>query len=247
VVLTALAGAVGFLTRIPVGQTQAAWDAFRSTPAAFVAAGWLIGGLLVLPLVPVLPVTTAALVFLVWVYVLTGINHLDGVADLGDAMVVHGDQADRREVLTDTVVGVGAVLAVSVVVVGLGLAALAIAGRPRRLLAVVVASEVGAKAGMATLVSVSASTHEGLGSAFTDAAAPRSLAPTALLATPAAALAWPHPAPGVALVTALAAALGVRWWALRRLGGVNGDVFGAANEVSRVLALHAGVVTWTLY
>jgi adenosylcobinamide-GDP ribazoletransferase len=35
------------------------------------------------------------------------------------------------------------------------------------------------------------------------------------------------------------------WWARRRLGGVSGDVMGAANELARLVALHAGVIAWT--
>ena len=31
------------------------------------------------------------------------------------------------------------------------------------------------------------------------------------------------------------------------LGGVNGDVFGAVNELARIVALHAGVVAWTRF
>ena len=33
---------------------------------------------------------------------------------------------------------------------------------------------------------------------------------------------------------------------VRRLGGVTGDVFGAANEIGRLAGLHAGVIVWTL-
>jgi adenosylcobinamide-GDP ribazoletransferase len=30
------------------------------------------------------------------------------------------------------------------------------------------------------------------------------------------------------------------------LGGISGDVLGAANELGRVVGVHAGVVAWTL-
>ena len=42
-------------------------------------------------------------------------------------------------------------------------------------------------------------------------------------------------------------ALVVVRWADGALGGVNGDVFGAVNELARVVALHAGVVAWTRF
>ncbi|WP_135820623.1 adenosylcobinamide-GDP ribazoletransferase [Halostella litorea] len=247
--VAALRGAVGFLTRLPVGRDERAWRAFRATPAAFPLAGYLVGALVALPFVaaPFLPAATVAFAYVVAVYAVTGINHVDGVADLGDAAVVHGDAAERREVMRDTTVGVGAALAVGGVLLGLGLGALALAAAPvRAAAAVVVATEVGAKAGMAAVACVGTATHEGLGSALTRNAAPRSFALPALLSAPAALLAWPGVAPAAALGGALAAGAAVVGWARAALGGVSGDAFGAVNEVGRVAGLHAGVIAWTL-
>jgi len=67
-----------------------------------------------------------------------------------------------------------------------------------------------------------------------------------VLATPAAAATWPSPVAAAALAAGPVVALLLVAWARRNLGGVNGDVFGAANELARVVALHAGVVVWTL-
>jgi len=247
--VAALRGAVGFLTRFPVGRDQRAWAAFQGTPAAFPLAGYLVGALVALPFVaaPVLPAASVALAYVVAVYAVTGINHLDGVADLGDAAVVHGDAAARREVMRDTTVGVGALAAVGVVLLGLGLGALALAGAPfRAAAAVVVAAEVGAKAGMAAVACVGTATHEGLGSALTRNAAPGSFALPALVAAPAALLSWPALAPAAALGGALVATAAVVAWTRAALGGVSGDAFGAVNEAARLAGLHAGVIAWTL-
>ncbi|MFB6169944.1 MAG: adenosylcobinamide-GDP ribazoletransferase, partial [Haloarculaceae archaeon] len=48
-VLSALRGAVGFLSRLPVGRREADWRAFRATPLAFPLAGYLLGALAALP------------------------------------------------------------------------------------------------------------------------------------------------------------------------------------------------------
>lgn len=245
-VLTALRGALGFLSRLPVGRDEAAWNAFRSTPVAFPLVGYALGGLAALPLFLPLPGTTVALAFVAWLYLLAGINHLDGVADLGDALVVHGDPERRRAVMTDTDVGVGAVLAVGLVLLGLGLAGLELAGLPLRGLLVVVAAEVSAKLGMAAVVCLGTATHEGLGSQLTSRAIPRSLVRPAVAALPAGLLAWPHPAAAVALGAGVTAAFVVLRWARADLGGVSGDVIGATNEVARLAALHAGLVAWHL-
>jgi adenosylcobinamide-GDP ribazoletransferase len=255
-------GALGFLTRVPVGRSEAAWTAFTATPAAAVVPGYVVGALgavvvaAPLALAPDVPVASVAFAYVLAVYALVGVNNLDGVADCGDAMVVHGDCDRRREVLADTTTGVGALGAVSLVVAGLALGAVAVAGTaPVVALAVVLAAEVGARVGLAALAAVGDAPHDGLGSAITDGAGARTAAVALALAVPA--VAWPllvgpggSVAVSVATTGAFAGALAgtavVGAWANRRLGGPNGDVFGAATEVARVAGLHVGVVAWTL-
>ncbi len=237
--LTALRGAVGFLSRAPVGRDEAAWAAFRQTPAAIPAAGYLVGVAVALPLLAPVPPLTAGAGFVAAVYLVTGPTHADGLADVGDAAATHGDPDERRAVMRDASVGAGGALALAVAVLALWAGGVALAGLPARAALVVVAAEVGAKTGVATLVALGPASHEGTGAALVDAADRRSLVPVGLVAAPAAVLWWP------AVVAAVVAALVVRAWACRMLGGVSGDVLGAANELARVAALHAGVVVWT--
>ena len=248
--IRALTGALGFLTRLPVGHDERAFDAFRDRPAAFPLAGYVVGALLavavVLPLAP--PTTAFALV--VALVLVTGVNHADGLADFGDAAVVHGDPDRRRAVMADTTVGVGAVLALAVGLLGVTMAGLALAALPVAVTAaLVIASEVGAKLAMATLVCRGTPSHEGFGSSFLDEHDAGDLLRPMLTALPAVFLAGLAGAPlaGVAAVlAAVAVALFTERWADTRLGGVAGDVLGATNELARVAALHAGVVAWTL-
>ena len=188
--VAALRGAVGFLTRIPVGHDEPAWEAFRRSPVAFPLVGYVLGALAALPFLLPLPEPTVAVAFVLWLYLLTGITHVDGLADVGDALVVHGSAADRREVLKDTTVGVGAVLSVAVVVAGIALAALALAAEPRTAILLVVTGEVGAKLGMATIACFGTATHDGLGSELTGSARPRSFLAPAVVALPAVHMDW---------------------------------------------------------
>lgn len=266
--LTAIRGALGFLTRVPVGRTEESWEAFARSPWTLSLVGYLVGGLVALPLLLPVPAPTVALAFVLAVYAVTGITHLDGVADLGDAAVVHGDREARRAVMTDSALGVGGTVALVAVVLGLATAALGLielaetaraAGMGATgasgvrdgigtAVAIVVAAEVGAKAATATLVCVGDAAHEGLGSALTDEVSPRSAVPVLALAAPATLLAWPRVVPGIAaLLAALTTAMLLSLWANRRIGGVSGDVLGATNELARVAALHAGVIAWTLF
>lgn len=246
-VLTALRGALGFLSRIPVGRDGDAWEAFGGTPVSFPLAGYVLGALLAVPLLVPAPDLTVAVAFVAGVYLLTGVTHVDGVADLADAAAVHDDPDARREVLKDASVGAGGALAVALVVLGLAAAGLALAALPPEGALLVVASEVGAKGAMALLVCLGSAPHEGLGSAFTGRATPRALGPVVAVCLPATIVAWPRVAPGVAaLLAAFLVALLVYGFAGRLVGGVNGDVLGTANELARIAALHAGVMAWTL-
>jgi len=246
VVLSGLRGAVGFLTRVPVGHDERAWQGLAGRPALFVPVGYAVGVVAGVALAAPLPGPTAVLLYLSVVVAVTGINHADGLADLGDAAVVHGGPERRREVMADTTVGVGAVVAVGLAILGLGLGALGAARLPWRVaLGLAVASEVGAKLAMALLAGLGRASHDGLGSTFTGAGRGSALA-ALVLATPAAAATWPSPVAAAALAAGPVVALLLVAWARRNLGGVNGDVFGAANELARVVALHAGVVVWTL-
>ena len=246
--LTAVRGAVGFLSRLPVGQSEAAWRAFGDRPVAFPLAGWLLGGLLAAVTLLPGPAATTATAYVAAVYLLTGPTHADGVADLGDAAAVHGDPERRRAVMRDSDLGAGGALALAVAVGGLFAAGLALGPLPARTaVAVVVAAEVAAKTAMATLVCLGTATHEGLASALTATTDARDLGPVALAAAPAALLSWTAPAATLVAVAAGPVVAGLLlWWARRRLGGVSGDVFGAANEATRLAAIHAGVVAWTL-
>ena len=246
--LTALRGAFGFLSRLPVGRDERAWDAFRTAPWTLPVAGYglgvLLAGVVAGALSLSVPGPTVAFGYLLAVVALTGINHADGVADLGDAVVVHGGPERRRAVMGDTTTGVGGTLALVLVVAGfalagLGLPALGVVSAA----GLVVASEVAAKLAMVVLVTLGAPAHEGFGASVAGDLGPGNLVLPLALALPAVAL------PGVAvggavLVAGVGTAAALLWWSGRRLDGVTGDVFGAGNELARVVALHAGLVAW---
>jgi len=246
VALSALCGAVGFLTRLPVGHDEQAFAAFCERVWVVPVVGYFVGLLVGVPFLLAGPSATVALLYVLALVAVTGINHADGLADLGDAAVVHGGPAERRSVMRDTTVGVGAVVAVAVAVAGLALGALALTSvPPLAAIGIVVAGEVGAKLGLVTLAATGESSHEGLGANLLGAGTGAVLLAGAL-SVPAVALTWPSPAAAAAVVTGPVVALLLRQWAHARLDGVGGDVFGATNELARVAALHAGVVAWTL-
>jgi adenosylcobinamide-GDP ribazoletransferase len=247
VVLTALRGALGFLSRLPVGHSESAWNAFTARPTAFPLAGYVVGALVALPFFAAgtVPAPVVAAGYLAGVVLVTGVNHADGLADLGDAAAVHGDPSERRDVMHDTTVGVGAVLALGVVIAALALAALAVAAlSPLVAVALVVAAEVSAKLAMATVACLGRPSHEGFGATVVGDKDPVDLLGPLVATAPAAVLVVPGTV--AAALASLATAVSVRRWARARLDGVGGDVLGATNELARVAALHAGVVATSL-
>jgi len=247
--LVAIRGAVAFLTRLPVGGGQAGWEAFRRRPYTMVVVGYLVGALagaaFFLPVQP----TTVVAAYLVALYGLTGLTHADGLADLGDAMAVHGDSERRRDVLKDSATGVGGVLLLGVTLLVLTLGALAFAGvDAMTAFRLAIAAEVGAKLGMVLVVCYGRSAHEGLGSQLVDRLDSTYMPAALIAAVPAVAV-----APGGSINALLGAivagplvGVATLTWAHSRLGGVNGDVLGATNEIGRAVGLHLGVSLWIL-
>jgi adenosylcobinamide-GDP ribazoletransferase len=240
--VAALRGALGFLTRLPAGGNSGDWNAFRAAPWTFPLVGYVVGVLAALPLFTPLPGAAVAATYVLVLYLVTGVNHADGLADLGDAAAVHG--AERRlAALKDSDLGVGGTLALVTVVVGLAFTVASVAGvSVYAAVGVVVAAEVGAKLGMALLACVGGPAHEGLGSEFTEND-PGDVAIPALFAAPVLALGTP----GIAVVGGPLVAFGLRGWTRQWLGGVSGDVFGAANELGRLVGLLLGVMAWTVW
>lgn len=262
-VLRAVQGGLAFCSRLPLAHHERDWNAFRSTPIAFPVVGYVLGVLFAIPVGVALflgvPAPVAAILYLGTVYLVTGLNHADGVVDLGDAAATQGSPRERRSAMKDTSIGAGGVLALALVVVGLGFGSLSVAGigrgpglggPPTRTLFIavglIVAAEVGAKLGMATVATMATASHAGLGSEFTSRAGPAQLLGPLLVSLPAGLLTGRSVAALAAVAGGVLAALVLTWWSDDALDGVGGDVFGAANEIGRVVGLHLGVVGWFL-
>ena len=262
-VLTALGGALGALSRLPVGRSEKAWNAFRRAPLTFPLAGYVIGAIVAFPFLligaPVtaflgigVPLLTAAVLYVALVYLLTGISHVDGLADLADGAAIHGTSEKRLEVMADSATGAAGTLAVSVVVVALAFGAFGLVSAgvgPAIPFAVALCAEVSAKTGMATLVCFGGAAHEGLGSQLVDSSDWRSAVPVTTAAVPVLFLAPIRGGPALlaTLLAGPAVAFALLAWSRRELNGVTGDVLGATNELGRVVGIHAGVVVWTLF
>jgi adenosylcobinamide-GDP ribazoletransferase len=227
-----------FLTRFPVGRaTREGADAGRSCawfPLAGAAMGLLVAGAAYLARghVPAPLAGVLAAAALAW---LSGGLHLDGLADLFDGLSGgHGDRDRILAIMRDGRIGAhgAAALVLVLLVKAAALAELAARGDPWMIAA---APAVARFAAVPLVVWFPYAREEGLGKAFRGTAGSREIAVAALLAAAALAPAVPRSLASAtaALAVAGALALAVR----RRLGGLTGDVYGAAIELAEVAFL----------
>lgn len=244
--LRAAAGAVSFLTRIPVGRAVVLGpeDVARGA-VAFPLVGAGIGalvGLVVIGLDARLTALVAAGLAVALEALLTGAIHLDALADSADGLGA-GSRERALEIMREPTIGAFGATALLLDVVVKTAALAAIAAGPEAVLAVAAAFALGRAAPLALGWALPyARPDEGTGSALTGAAAEvsRALGIGLGIGLVVAALGLR----GIALVGAAAfAAAVVGLVARRRLGGVTGDVLGASVELATTLALVAAVAT----
>lgn len=233
--------ALQFLTRLPApAMADIRPVDWGRAVLFFPLVGLLIGGILA-GLQALLsgsdPLLQAALLTLAWV-ALTGGLHLDGLADCADAWVGgHGDRDKTLAIMKDPASGPMGVAAV-VLALLVKFAALAALVKGHAALALLVAPALGRTALPALLRTSAYARPGGLGEAMARALPRKSamalVALTLLLVL--AAGAWKG-ASAAAVIFVL-----VRRAAVSRLGGVTGDVLGAAVELTEAAVL----VAWAL-
>jgi len=221
-----------FCTSLPLGR-PVEFEYFARRSYLYPLAGYVIGGIAAGITYWIAPPAVGAAVALAVVLVLSGCNHFDGLLDFGDGLMAHGSREKRIAAMTDRTTGAGAVAA-GIVVTLIAFAGLQSAAP---IWAAILTAEVSAKVAMSYLTTLGVPFREGIHSYLHGFARPWFLVPATLLTLPLFLL--PLPEASVALALAVAAGIAAVILALSRhlFGGVNGDVVGAANEITR-----AGVI-----
>jgi adenosylcobinamide-GDP ribazoletransferase len=241
----AVVAAVAFLTRVPLGGTVAVGprDVARGA-VLFPLVGGGIGaliGLVAAGLDARMGLFLAAALAVALEAILTGAIHLDALADTADGL---GAATRERalEVMREANVGAFGALALVLDLLVKTAALAAVATVPRSVGAVVAAFAVGRAAPLALGWALPyARPTGGSGAALTDAGWHVHAGGLALGVGGAVGLLGVR---GLALVGGAGLVVGIVWWiARRRLGGVTGDVLGAAVEVATTAALVAAAAT----
>jgi adenosylcobinamide-GDP ribazoletransferase len=236
--------AVAFLTRLPVGGGELTATGLSRAAAWFPAVGLLVGGVMAgtralagLVLAPV-PATILALLAAI---LATGGLHEDGLADTADAMGAHAARARKLEILRDSRVGTFGALAL-VFAVALPLAALAPLDEARFARAALVGHVLGRWSTLPQSLVLPAARPQGSGALVR--VGPVGLAVGTGIAVATALLAGGLAVGAIVLAVACVGTLVGGWAALRGLGGVSGDAFGAVNKLVEIAVYLALAAAW---
>jgi len=230
--LKSLRALLQFTTILPLGETaDFSWFARRSW--LYPLAGYVTGGIAGLLVFWIGSPLLASGVAIAVLLLVTGANHFDGLLDLGDGLMAHGDREKRIRALTDRQTGAGGIaMATGITLIAFA----ALAGSPV-IWAAVIAAEVCAKFSMALLTAYGAPFREGMHSFLHREARPWFPAAAAILCLPLLLLPLSPGSLARAAAVMVIVPLILLSLARRAFGGVNGDVVGASNEITRALVL----------
>jgi adenosylcobinamide-GDP ribazoletransferase len=234
--LNNLAASVSFLTRIPVRlrEEPSMTAAVPWFPVVGAGIGVIVGGVAA-GLAELVPMSVAAAVAVLVGVLVTGAFHEDGLADVADAFAGGWTVEQRLRILKDPLHGSYGVAALCGSIV-LRIVALAALGPAAAFAGAVAAHTLGRGAAVGLMATVKVATTDGLGADYARSLPRRSAAIGVLGAVVITTVATGWWAGPLAIAAVLAAAT-VGWLAVRKIGGVTGDVLGATEQVAECLVL----------
>lgn len=221
-----------FTTILPLGKPQDL-GSFARHSYIYPCAGYIIGGIIALPVFFIADRIIASAVAIAALLLITGVHHFDGLLDLGDGLMAHGDKEKRIRALTDRQVGAGGVAA------GIAVTVLLFAGlmASSSIIVAVIIGEVCAKFSMAFLTAYGNPFREGIHSYLHKFSKPFFPFIAAFFCIPLVFLpVSPVQITGSFLTMVLCPVL-LLIVSKRLFGGINGDIVGASNELTRACVI----------
>ncbi len=246
--LSALRNGFGFLTTIPVGITMEGIEKLMKHiylfPVIGAVLGLILGAIGIVSSVMFHPFV-ASLIVVISIYYLTGINHIDGLADFGDGIASHGTREEKIKAMRDTAVGTGGLIVCIIAILGIFASLFSI--QETNVLPLpyaLIVAETSAKQSMVTVAAFGRKLHEGFG-AMTVENTKISDFIIGMVFTGAVSYFFLGFFGVEAFIASQLAGLLVLHVANRHFGGVSGDVVGASNEFGRLGALlYIGGLAW---
>ncbi len=240
---SALRSGFGFLSTIPVGITMEGIEKLMKHiylfPVVGVVLGLFIGGMGYGSSLFLSPLLTSVVVIIA-IYYLTGINHIDGLADFGDGIAAHGTPEKKIEAMRDTAVGTGGMIFCMIALIGVFSSIVSIGEKkdtfPYLLPFSLIVAETCAKQSMVTVAAFGTPLHKGFGSMTLDNTKKSDFI-IGMAFTAGVSYLFLGIYGITTLIISQLAALLVLYTSNRHFGGVSGDVVGASNEIGRLAAL----------
>lgn len=232
--MRSLVALLQFTTILPLGK-PANFEAFAKASYLYPIAGYTIGGIAALLVFWIANPVIAAAVAVAAVLLLSGCNHFDGLLDFGDGLMAHGGREKRIRALTDRQTGTGGV-AMGIVITILLFAGLVSAAS---VAIAILIGEVCAKFSMALLTATGKPFTNGIHSYLHGFARPSFPYIAALLWLPLLLLPVAPLKLAIAAIVMVACPAILLLLAKNLFGGINGDVVGASNEITRAVVVVA--------
>lgn len=197
--------------------------------------GIMVGllGYVTMDLITIPQLTAAAIIysFAIW---FTGFHHLDGLVDFGDAVMAHGDPEKRIQIMRDARIGTGGLAYLFIVGI---LTFASIASAPVGVIFfILLVSEVSAKLGLITCSTFSVPYSNGTGKYFIEAMNSRILL-LSLIITIIIGYLVLNTAGIVGIAGGLIGGIIMAFVSRKKFTYATGDILGASNEISRMVAL----------
>ncbi len=224
---------VSFLTTIPVGGMSIE-DAARNSylfPVVAVIVGFIVGSLSLI-FFQYLPPALAAILTVLALYLVTGINHVDGFADFADGMYVMGDSEKKLRVMKDVRLGVAGFLSLFFLLSLYLFGFYETAGE----VSLIIVAEVSAKTAMLTSIFFGRPRGVGLGDVFIKNLN-RRFYPFSVLFSLLFCFYLAQYIGLFVVVLSVLIAFSLVFLAHRNFGYTTGDVMGAINEIVRLIVL----------
>lgn len=231
---------LSFLTIIPTSKTSLFdLNIIAKNMHYFPLCGGIIGlivGLISLLSYTFLPQYFSSFIVLVTFVIVTGVHHIDALADFADGIMKKGNRESKRKAMSDPFVGSAGTTALIINFIGLYIALFNFES-PLKLFYAIIVAEIISKYIMVMQASIGTSAWSGLSSPFTIEMKKRTKVTVSIIIT-------------VVLIFIIEGIMGLLTLGIvviigliiyiisyKNFGGVSGDVFGASNEISRLSTL----------
>ncbi|MGE4395266.1 MAG: adenosylcobinamide-GDP ribazoletransferase [Methanobacteriales archaeon] len=235
--LREIIGLLSFLTILPV-KTHTSIPQIAKYTWLFPVMGAIIGltgGLLatLLQLIGLQSIIMASLVygFLIW---FNGFHHLDGLIDMGDALMAHGGPEDKIRIMRDERIGTGGLGLFFIVAVTTFTCIYSIP--TNQLPQMIILGEVGAKMGLVSSCIISKPLDEGIGRHFIIEMDKKRFIVSSILSFILGFLLLNYQGI-IGILTSIIGGLFIGTIARKNFEYATGDVLGASNEFNRMLTL----------